>query len=192
MKRIYHFIFLLILVGILLTSAKCNKDKDKRPDILPPITQTGANSFGCKVDGEVWIPYTKCGFGNNPCGEFFTDIYKTDIQSSFPLSFSISAGREADGSSSRFLIETKTNQGISSIGNKIDSVVVNFRKPGIQLYYNYNFNNKLEVFEITKIDTFNKIISGVFEMTLYKSLTDSVRITEGRFDFKFSACKCSS
>ena len=40
---------------LLLTACACIKDNDFQ-DQLPPITQTGENTFGCVIDGEVLIP----------------------------------------------------------------------------------------------------------------------------------------
>jgi hypothetical protein len=48
------YIFLLILLAS-LSSVKCKKTDIG--DQLPPITTTGANTFGCKVDGKVWLPH---------------------------------------------------------------------------------------------------------------------------------------
>ena len=159
---------------------------------LPPLTQEGKNTFGCKVNGEIWVPYYKCGGTGNPCGEIAVDVYRTNISTSLPLSFSIAVGqKKSDNSLTAFVIETKMNQGIFVVGNKIDSVIINYQKPVGQLYYNYNYYSKVEKLEITKLDTVNKIIAGIFEFTLYKSVTDSIKITEGRFDLKFAACKCS-
>lgn len=183
---------LVLLSSTFLLNAKCKKDRLEPPTVLPPITQNGANTFGCKVNGEVWVPFAKCGFGSNPCGELVADIART-FQNHLPLEIHIGAGQQKrDNSSTAFSIQTKTNQSIYSIGNKTDSITINFRKNDGSLYYNYNYYNKPEKFEITKLDTINKIISGTFELTLYASLTDSLRITEGRYDVKFQVCKCSN
>ena len=54
--------YLIALLFIPLFSAKCTKKPieptpPKTPlEQLPPATQTGANTFGCLVDGEVYIP----------------------------------------------------------------------------------------------------------------------------------------
>lgn len=57
MTRINFLFCLLSLSVLLLTSAKCRKDKNNNPiDQLPPETQTGANTFGCLVNGEVFKP----------------------------------------------------------------------------------------------------------------------------------------
>lgn len=49
-------------------------------------------------------------------------------------------------------------------------------------------------FVITKIDHQNQIISGEFEFILREQNGSGKEITlkDGRFDFKFNACKCSS
>lgn len=51
---------------------------------------------------------------------------------------------------------------------------------------------------ITKIDFQNQIISGQFEFILRErkndgTVTDNlITLKDGRFDFKFNACKCSN
>ncbi|MCW3074373.1 MAG: hypothetical protein JWP69_1442 [Flaviaesturariibacter sp.] len=45
---------LIAVASLMLTSVSCKKDKDN--DKLPPITQNGANTFGCLVNGKVWLP----------------------------------------------------------------------------------------------------------------------------------------
>lgn len=186
-----HLVLPLICFAFL--SVHCRKDKSKPSTTLPPITQEGKNTFGCKVDGEVWVPFYKCNIGNNPCGELSVDVYKTNPGSPMPLSFSIRAGiKNSDNSLSYFVIETNWNQGIHSTGNKIDSVTVTYLKTSGLDYYNYNYYNKLEKFEIKRLDVANNILAGEFELTLYNSFSDSVRITDGRFDFQFGVCKCSN
>jgi hypothetical protein len=183
---------LILLYSTFLVNGRCKKDKLDPPTVLPPITQTGANTFGCRVNGEVWVPFEKCGIGSNPCGEIVVDIVRTS-QNQLPVEIHIGAGqRKRDNTSTAFSIQTKTNQSIYSAGNKIDSVTINFRKNDGSLYYNYNYYSKIERFEITKLDTINKIIAGTFELTLYASPTDSLKITEGRYDLKFQACTCSN
>ena len=42
----------LIIVLLVMTLINCNKDKNS----LPPETQTGANTFGCLLNGQVFKP----------------------------------------------------------------------------------------------------------------------------------------
>ena len=52
--------FLIVLLATTLLAASCKKDKpqDNRTELekLPAITQIGANTFGCLVDGKAWLP----------------------------------------------------------------------------------------------------------------------------------------
>ena len=53
----------LLLIVIGLTLSCCNNDDDNGGDTLPPETQTGANTVGCLVNGEVFLPKAE---GINP------------------------------------------------------------------------------------------------------------------------------
>lgn len=195
-KTLLSLLFICVLVLLVTSSLQCHKHKDEpqKEKELPPITQEGKNAFGCRINGEVWVPYYSCsGMSSNPCGELVVDVHQ--ISPNDPSLFSLNIAAEQkkeDNSLTVFSIHTLMNQGISSTGNKIDSLTINFQRPVAQLYYNYNYYNKIEKFEISKLDTVNKIISGLFELTLYKSPSDSVMITDGRFDLKFQVCKCSN
>jgi len=53
---------LLLTISFFLLSSSCKKNKPTNPvDQLPPETQTGANTFGCLINGEVFKP----GGGHN-------------------------------------------------------------------------------------------------------------------------------
>jgi hypothetical protein len=56
---------ILIISLALITNNSCNK-KNKTTKTLPAITQNGANTFGCKINGEI---YSVTGlYENNPVG----------------------------------------------------------------------------------------------------------------------------
>jgi len=44
--------FLLVIISII--SFQCKKSVQE--DQLPPITTIGANTFGCLINGNVWLP----------------------------------------------------------------------------------------------------------------------------------------
>jgi len=44
-----------LLVLITLAAVQCKKNTLEEQ--LPPITTTGANTFGCLVNGNTWLPY---------------------------------------------------------------------------------------------------------------------------------------
>lgn len=54
MKKLI-FLIPLIMLMILLSSCEGIFNSDDGPK-LPKVTNTGANTFGCKVNGEVWTP----------------------------------------------------------------------------------------------------------------------------------------
>ena len=44
------------LLPALLGLSQCKKNDPNPVDQLPPATQTGANTFGCLVNGQPWLP----------------------------------------------------------------------------------------------------------------------------------------
>lgn len=65
-----HLFFKTAILLFALTLSNCeNNDPQEQ---LPPITQTGANTFGAIVDGQVFIPKDKTGYsppgGGTPKG----------------------------------------------------------------------------------------------------------------------------
>lgn len=54
--RIFPFMWLVTL-GLLFHS--CLHPKEPTAPQLPPETQTGANTFGCYVNGQLWLPEGK-------------------------------------------------------------------------------------------------------------------------------------
>lgn len=57
MKALKPTLLFFSLSFMLLTSMKCKKDnQDPNKEQLPAITQTGANTFGFLLNGEVYLP----------------------------------------------------------------------------------------------------------------------------------------
>lgn len=46
----------LLLLAALLGLSQCKKHDPDPVDQLPPATQTGANTFGCLLNGQLWTP----------------------------------------------------------------------------------------------------------------------------------------
>ncbi len=161
-------IFLLCILAFTVFSCT----KNNLPE-LPPATQTGENTFGCKVNGEIWLPK---GWGNYP--KFSEPFYHLSASGLFGFKARNNKDYEI---TEIFSLELDS---MFDIGIYVyDSIVLNetySNENGIYfipdtLYENY--------FEITKIDTENKIVSGLFEFHLISvDGTTSVVVTEGRFD----------
>jgi len=76
----------LLLLAILISFAECKK-KTEEPE-LPPETTTGAMTFGCKVNGKVFVPKDGRGrpglfvqyvdLGSGPGGGWYLNIPAID------------------------------------------------------------------------------------------------------------------
>ena len=178
---------LLILLATILLAASCKKDKikDTRSELekLPPITQTGANTFGCLVDGVAWLPNGSKPQTGGPNIQLYVDptfqggaFYVTGHQyNNFQSKISFGSGGCTSGGIyninlplqaidyNRFLNNVNTCEFSSSDAGS-------FRKGS---------------FNISRYDLANGIFSGTFEFTLKsQACGDTIRITNGRFDVK--------
>ena len=174
---------ILIIVTLrLLSAASCKKDKASE-DQLPPATQTGANTFGCLVNGKVFVPKGYDGTGRpNPHVQYDYDLNGQPY-------FSI-----------------ETNLFVNS--NSQGGVLLVFRNLNSTRYYSINNDLRFTVGwpqvlsncggqtldttvksrgggTITKLDISNQIISGTFDFKYKTQICDTVFVTDGRFDIKF-------
>jgi len=179
MKHIIYILLLAIVAGF----TKCGKEKPTiSNDVpgLPPATQTGANTFGCLVNGVPWVPQGSNGTNNLSIdydpgfnkGIFNIVAYKFTI----PTSEQIIVGIR---DSLNFLTAPTT---LALSRNSIYSISY-----GKDCDW---FNQHADVLSsgtltIRKLDRNNGIISGEFDAIMVKSSCDTIKITKGRFDFKF-------
>jgi hypothetical protein len=60
MKLLKPFLLLLVFSTLLCSSMKCKKDNiGTQEPTLPAATQIGANTFGCLIDGRLFLPKDK-------------------------------------------------------------------------------------------------------------------------------------
>ena len=180
--------FLLFAATFFLATCK----KSKPETTLPPATQEGKNTVGFTINGEVWVPFYKCGFGQDPCGEI-SARYSTPFAAPDAISFQFERRRKDKSSS--LTISSSMRGTVRSIGNKVDSISAVFlgeNSAGNNDYYYGPLPGSK--FIITKIDHQAQIISGEFELILIEQNGSGkeISIKDGRFDFKFNACKCSN
>jgi hypothetical protein len=186
--RSFGFLFLFFVAN-----PQCRKSVPS-PNILPAVTQEGKNTFGCKVNGEVWIPYYQCGLINifSKCEELESVVTNVDTTSKLPVDVKISASRRTSsgGSFTGFIMGTRITKAVN-VGSYFS---ITFVRDSVSYNPQYPINNASNAINITKIDTVNQIISGTFNFTLYgpygPSNGDSVVVTDGRFDLTFNACHC--
>lgn len=176
---------LLLATSLILLSSSCRKNKIKEPvDQLPPETQTGANTFGCLIDGKVFIPK------GDPLGG---PVKKAQYQ--------YINGRQGFNVSARYS-DGKIGKVIGISGDSIQITIGTFNLasvgagqfvggytysdlntiPGIQ--YGTTDINRGEL-RITKFDTINQLVSGTFWFDAKNSSGQIVQIRDGRFDMPY-------
>ncbi|RSK37575.1 hypothetical protein [Hymenobacter metallilatus] len=173
----------LYLALALLTQCSSCKDHDPSPEQqLPPATQTGANTFGCLINGQAYLPAGYDGTSNYAVlydpgyngGTLDIRTYNAAGNNDQYLSVSSDGVNQVrtysmNGSSSSvgFYFRDAAHSTSCALINTSDNSI--YRKGSLT---------------ITRLDLQAGIISGTFEAKLAKPGCDTVRITQGRFDKK--------
>jgi hypothetical protein len=160
-----------ILFSILL-SLSCKKEK------LPKATQEGKNTFGCKIDGKVFLPSKSAGlFGSPPITVYnipsngFTLLGKYYGDESDPFKQDLILYMEYLTSTGTYTLNATPNQGV-------------YELRGGGPHYQTDAIHTGTV-TITRCDLINQIYSGSFSFTAVDNNTGKVvKVTDGRFDVK--------
>lgn len=173
--------YLITAISILiLCDASCKKHQDNPIDQLSPITQTGEKTYGCLVNGQIFIPKGSTGIGK-PNYRVMVDPTYNDGQ------FSIGCYQVVSANETRFLdFGSDSIKGVGTYPLKPGGRLrVSWSSASCQtdVYDTTSFRNGNLV--ITRYDLAAGIFSGQFEFS-YKPFTcDTIKITNGRFDYKF-------
>lgn len=169
-------------IVILFVFASCNKEVEE----LPPATQTGANTFGAKVDGELWVPQ---GFGALPANDILEARYTS------PNAIMINARnfrKSPKETEFEIFVNNITGPGTYQLNTDIT-------RPALTASYGYfverEFTPKNEwqtsptytgSVTITRFDVVNNIVSGTFQFNALNisGSPEPISVTEGRFDVK--------
>jgi hypothetical protein len=183
--RYHYFIFILLLS----VNSFCKKSKSPIEQ-LPPETQTGANTFGCLVDGQLFKPggailsggslncsYQYLGPGKNGGYHFIlaavkgsgskqtsVGLFTDSLQITEGVAISLDSNDKRMGYGSYF-----------GLGNDQSDWIHNTKKP---LY-----TGELR---LTKFDIINQIASGTFWFDATNANGKKVEIRHGRFDVRFT------
>ena len=164
MKRV------LLLLLTTFTLSCCNNDDDnpQNPlDQLPPETQTGANTFGCLINGEPFV------------------ISNTSQQTAIYQGGFLQFGAKGIYMVVLNPIEIGINYQFMDLGQGQASAKY-FKDPNPQLGCHYEYSDTYEgIVRFTKIDTVNYTISGTFEFSTVNENCEDVKITNGRFDMQY-------
>lgn len=169
MKTLIYLPFLLLLL-----SASCKKE-----EVLPEATQRGKKAFGCYVNGELWVPKGRSSTFQSNFSLTYEPGYKggsleIDVYRRF-------GENPEDKEDMHIYTGQMDSEGIYKLDNPKTGAAI-FRGRCI-------YGREVEIFregilEITRLDLEEGIISGKFEFVLAKEGCDTIRVTEGRFDYK--------
>lgn len=172
---------LLIVCLSLLLLGSCKKKVDE----LPPATQTGANTFGAKVNGQFWVPQ---GFGPIPAN----DILEARMSGN---ELTINARNFASSpNETEFQLYV---QGVTATG--VYPLNTDITHPSNVASYAYYVKRRFTPenewvtsaaytgsVTITRFDPVNRIVSGTFQFNMINILNapQPMNVTEGRFDVR--------
>jgi len=184
--------YFLLSMACLLFACACTKEEIEN---LPPATQTGANTFGCLVNGKAFVSSKEPQVGRGfPAGMIY------------PLTLTKSYSEE--GVVNNIRIEGRSF-GIGYIYIYIyDELSVEEKSYSIDVaegfssfYPNYSFMSVIYLrgyyysqensgsITLTRVDHENRIYSGTFSAELKREDGRTIRVTEGRFDINQNTVK---
>jgi hypothetical protein len=184
------------LVFILLSLFSCRKEpagpNPYQPidyTVLPPATQEGKNTFGCKINGKVWVPRVPLG------AVTYTDLFFSfDEKKSLGYGYGVCNLVDLDEKiedhisiyfgPSRYHLGDYCTSSDTSLERRFSFDIRRIDERYSINEVNTNCNN---TFSLTKIDTVRNFISGTFNCILHNNSNpkDSLIITEGRFDLPY-------
>ncbi|MFA6404340.1 MAG: hypothetical protein WCX31_22340 [Salinivirgaceae bacterium] len=191
MKKLKTITFTAL--ACIMLACSCEKPAPPLTE-LPPITQTGANTFGCYVNGNLFVPtepwlYVFPEGVPNPHAGF------SDQQFNLEASGLIDPNIEK-GERYYFSVIIYDFIGVGHYDFENNSIEISFDFTDSCFYSNPTRNGNLSgSIDITYLNKEAKIISGIFNLKvgLLDSYNDRdykcdsiVNITEGRFDIKIN------
>lgn len=174
--------FLLALIALAIFCG-CKKDVDE----LPAATETGANTFGAKIDGELWVPQK---FGIAPT----TPIVEARFGGNNSV-FINARNFSSSPTETEFEIHIKNitgpgtyqlNQATNKYPDESASYGYYVKRKFMPLNEWITSNQYTGNVVVTKYDIPNKIISGTFSFTAGSTdnTAEPLIVTDGRFDVK--------
>ena len=184
---------ILILSMLLATITSCNQDQEETYNpTLPEATQTGANTFGCKINGQIMVPrdskYDPL-MGGYPYGAEYSIARGLNIQYDW-----IEAKDQVTGRGGiAFKLPNINTLGVGEYIIKHVDGAFSVANPNI-VYMGVVYRGDSPTSGYSSIEDAGKIIitryddeviSGTFYCTVKNDIypEDIIEVTEGRFDF---------
>ena len=153
---------------------------------LPPATQTGANTFGLKINGEMWVPK---GFAGLPDNDKLVAKLLGNVL--------IITAQNFESSPTETEFELRIF-GVTGTGTY--SMNTNTTYPGGPTSYGYHVKRRFSPLDewitsstqtgsvtISRLDTTAQIVSGTFSFNAGNlvNAVQTIAVTEGRFDVRY-------
>lgn len=173
---------ILFILAAVLTFISCKKEVEE----LPAATQTGANTFGLKMDGKLWVPQSFIGINAPVLEAQYTGLGDLRIKA---MNFA------SEPTETEFVIYVKNaaGPGVFPLNQSTDIY------PNASASHAYHVVRRLHPLNewitgpqhtgtvtITRLDLVNRIVSGTFEFTAgsMDNSAAAITVTDGRFDVK--------
>jgi hypothetical protein len=175
MKKLILFLPLFALL------ISCKKEVTE----LPAATQTGANTFGAKVDGSFFVPQ---GFGGLPANDILEARWIGNDFLVIARNFSSSPNEKE----MEIFLKNAKNGGTFTLNTTLSYPTT---AASYGYYVKRNVNPEFEwmtsatttgTVTLTRVDTVQRIVSGTFSFSgkeLFGAAAD-ITVTEGRFDIR--------
>ena len=185
------------LLAAVLSLTQCQKNGGYPDYPMPPVTQTGANTAGCYVDGHLWVANyyaPPVGSTSTPVGATWRNHHQkgpsiqvgmiktiadeSDVHNDTDISLTV-AGVDRPGT--YVLDQAPAYPGFPF--NSAGSFFFTQKSPVQKFVTGPGFTGKVVV---TRLDTVARVVSGTFEFTGRQDATGAtVRVTGGQFDATF-------
>lgn len=173
----------IVSLAVLLSLCQCQRRNEPTPESqLPTVTQTGAGTFGCLLNGQPWTPS-----GNNG---------RPNLQVTYDSNYSggalqIKAYRYTGTNRSILQAITIGVAGVTSAGTYAFSLAgpngIYYsdygRSTGCSYYGGQTQSYRAGTMTITRFDS--GVVSGTFTFQLGQPGCDTIKVTQGRFDTNF-------
>jgi hypothetical protein len=186
----------LVLYSVILMLSQCNKYDDTQQAAsleVPPLTETGANTFGCLVNGVVWANFGETYFHEELGGQLLPNLVRSGFytDTAGDSTFTIS-GRYTLSKKGTVLKESSLNLSIPKKGSLVGAHQLSAKNlctyADWQSNANYRNQDRNPIIVIIKKDSVTPggrhVVSGTFSGMLYGGYgtPDSLRIVGGVFD----------
>jgi hypothetical protein len=188
-------LFLLFLTTLIISCSSDDSSSDPASR-LPPETQTGANTFGCIIDGKILLPRSGNTSQVNPLsGADLTRGYPTfdyyeleviDYKSNPRASLFLHMHNAVANSIGTYVIDNSNGQ--TSIDgfehHYLHCNIYNSEKKSYQKYVSFENSGSFTITKSLRNATTGNIFSGTFNCKVrnINDPTDEIEITDGRFD----------